>query len=230
MFETFYFGSLHHPLWSWVSVALIFACLRGLHGREIRFQDPFIRFFLVLFGLEMAIDAWWTGGFTPFPEGTLAQNGAIVFVILGDWRYFVLVERYAGSEGHNEGPRFWLRALAWAFIIPVLSGIGTAIWPDFFADPRWIYLVYELMFLGLACALGVFVLPKRLEALPEPVRRFVLGLTWFVAAQYALWAYADMVILAYGDIGFGFRLIPNALYYAFFLAFVLRYAPRAEMP
>ena len=228
VFETFYFGALHHPLWSWASVLVLFACLRGLHGHKVRFADPFIPLFLTLFGLEIALDAWCTGAWTLLPDGDIAQNVAIVFVILGDWRYFVLVERYANADGPASGARPWLIALAWAFFIPILSGAGTAIWPDFFAEARWIFLVYELMFLALACVFGIFVLPARLKGAPEPVRRFVLALTWFEAAQYALWAYADVVILSYGDIGYAFRLIPNAFYYALFLPFVYRYAPRAE--
>ena len=227
MFESFYYGALHHPLWSWVSVLLVLGAVRGLFGdRPPRFQDPFIRLFLVVFAVEIALDAWCTGGWTPLGEGDLAQNIAIVFVILGDWRYFVLVERYATGGSPREGASPWLRALLWALAIPIISGVGTRVFPEFFASPRWIFLVYELMFLGLALFLGLVVLPRRLASVSPAVRRFVLGVTWFEAAQYALWAYADVVILTYGDVGFAFRLIPNALYYAFFLPFVLWTAPR----
>jgi len=209
-------------------VLLVSAVLLGLHGSNVRFQDPFIRLFLWLFCAEIALDAWATGGWTPLGEGGLAQNVAIVFVILGDWRYFVLVERYATGGAPRAGASPWLRALGWALLIPIISGVGTRVFPEFFASPRWIFLVYELMFLGLALFLGVVVLPKRLKGVPAPVRRFVLALTWFEAAQYALWAYADVVILSFGDVGYAFRLIPNAFYYALFLPFVLWRAPRME--
>ena len=228
MFETFYYGALHHPLWCWVSVLVVSAVLLGLHGSTTRFQDPFIRLFLWLFCAEIALDAWATGGWTPLGDGDLAQNVAILFVILGDWRYFVLVERYATGGAPRGGASPWLRALGWALLIPIISGVGTRVFPEFFASPRWIFLVYELMFLGLALFLGVVVLPKRLKGVSAPVRRFVLALTWFEAAQYALWAYADVVILNFGDVGYAFRLIPNAFYYALFLPFVLWRAPRME--
>jgi hypothetical protein len=228
VFESFYFGALHHPLWSWVSVVLVFAVLRGLHGSAVRFQDPFIRLFVIVFGVEIALDAWCTGAWSPLGDAGLAQNIAILFVILGDLRYFVLVERYATGGSPRDGASPWLRALGWALIIPILSGLGARVFPEFFASARWIYLVYELMFLALALVLGVVVLPKRLDGVAAPVRRFVLALTWFQAAQYALWAYADVVILSFGDVGYAFRLIPNAFYYALFLPFVLTRAPRLE--
>ena len=211
-----------------MSVLVLLACVRGLHGGSPRFKDPSIPLFLGLFGLEIALDAWCTGAWTLLPEGDIAQNVAIVFVILGDWRYFVLVERYAGPGGLVEGVKPWLSALAWAFLIPILSALGTLVWPEFFADTRWVFLVYELMFLALALVFGLVILPKRLSDAPEATRRFVLALTWFQATQYALWAYADVVILTHGDIGYAFRLVPNAFYYALFLPFVFRYAPRDE--
>lgn len=72
------------------------------------------------------------------------------------------------------------------------------------------------------------VLPARLrEATPE-VRRWALALTGFVLGQYALWVAADLLILAGADLGFGLRLLPNALYYAAFLPFVYAAAPAAE--
>jgi len=230
VFEPFYFGALHHPLWSWVSVALLLLVLGGLAGGAPRLRDPFVRTFLLLFGVEIALDAWCTGAWSPLGEGALAQNVAIVFVILGDWRYFVLVERYAGCVEPRGGASPWLRALPWAVAIPILSGVGTRVLPEIFDSLRWIYLVYELMFLVLALVLALYVLPRRLASVPEQVRRFILAITWFEIAQYALWAYADVVILEHGDIGYAFRLVPNAMYYALFLPFVLWWAPRAEAP
>ena len=171
VFESFYYGALHHPLWSWVSVLLVLGAVRGVFGdRPPRFHDPFVRTFLVVFALEIALDAWCTGGWTPLGEGGLAQNLAIVFVILGDWRYFVLVERYATDGPPRGGPSPWLRALLWALLIPIISGVGTRVFPEFFSSSRWIFLVYELMFLGLALFLGLFVLPRRLAAAPPAVR------------------------------------------------------------
>jgi hypothetical protein len=66
------------------------------------------------------------------------------------------------------------------------------------------------------------VLPRRLRACGEPARRAVFALTGYEIVQYALWATADVVILwAKSDAGFAIRLVPNLMYYAFFVPFAL---------
>ena len=43
----------------------------------------------------------------------------------------------------------------------------------------------------------------------------------FVASYYLLWATADVLILGWGlDLGWAVRMLPNQLYYAFFVPFV----------
>jgi hypothetical protein len=48
----------------------------------------------------------------------------------------------------------------------------------------------------------------------------------FEIVQYALWALADVLILSGMSWGFLLRIVPNSLYYAFFLPFVWWTAPR----
>jgi hypothetical protein len=43
-----------------------------------------------------------------------------------------------------------------------------------------------------------------------------------VAAYYGLWAAADVLILCGVDAGWPVRLVPNQLYYGFFVPFVWR--------
>ena len=168
-----------------------------------------------------------------FPEGgVVEQNVGIVFVILGDWRYFVLVffglSLAKGGSDDRLPARLWITSFAVALILPILSGLGTMVAPEFFADVRVVYLVYELVFMALAFVLAAFVLPSKLAVLDAPTRRLFIAISWFEVVQYGLWSYADVVILNHGELGFGFRLIPNALYYAAFLPAVYLYAPRQE--
>ena len=51
-------------------------------------------------------------------------------------------------------------------------------------------------------------------------RRGLRAISAYVATYYALWALADVLILVFGlDLGWLLRVIPNQLYYAFFLPF-----------
>lgn len=230
MFERLYASGWHNPGLFWLVGAGFFVWL--LRAR------PFLRSFLLLFTLEILADAWQSGTLaSPLVAAAgLATPVAIAFVILGDHRYFLLVERYASIEGGPSkaalaglGPaRTWLVALAFALGVPIASTlVHTVAFPEHFADPRRTFLLYEAMFLVLALALRFGVLPRRLAHASEPIRRWLLGVTSFVAVQYALWATADVVILATGgDGGFLLRIVPNVLYYAVFLPFVAATAPR----
>lgn len=230
MFERLYASGWHNPGLFWLVGAGFFVWL--LRGR------PFLRSFLLLFTLEILADAWQSGTLaSPLVAAAgLATPVAIAFVILGDYRYFLLVERYATIEGEPSkaalaglGPaRAWLVALGFALGVPIASTlVHTVAFPEHFTDPRRTFLLYEAMFLALALALRFVVLPKRLARASEPIRRWLLGVTSFVAVQYALWAAADVVILATGgDGGFLLRVVPNVLYYAVFLPFVAASAPR----
>ena len=52
-------------------------------------------------------------------------------------------------------------------------------------------------------------------------RRGLQAVAGYVALYYALWALADVLILVFGlDAGWLLRVVPNQLYYAFWLPFV----------
>ena len=62
------------------------------------------------------------------------------------------------------------------------------------------------------------------------VRRFVQAITAFFVVQYLLWATSDILILSGQDWALALRLVPNTMYYAGFLLFVLWRAPDGELP
>lgn len=211
MFQAVYDHPLHIPISCWVgcvAAAVIAIASRGVAGRT--------RGLLVSLAIVCAADAWLTGPWSPLaPTGAAMTAASVTFVIAGDLRYFLLVERAL------RGPRAaaWGVATALSLLVPVaMQGARAAGLAGL--DARWTFLVYELLFLVLALALRLVVLPRRLEGRDDATRAFVLRLTGFEIVQYAGWAGADVVLLlAKADVGHLVRVAPNMMYYTFFLIF-----------
>ena len=216
--QALYDSSWHHPGVCWLACLLLaIALLRG---------HPPLRAFLTLFTIEIALDALFTGGLSPLaPGSTLAVPLSVLFVILGDLRFFLLLERCALGEA-GARPRALARAGGLSLLVPALSlGIGRL--APSLGEGRMVFLVYELLFTLLTVGLVWVVLPRRLRARPEGARRFAEELARFELVQYASWAFADLVILAgIPSVGFALRFAPNVMYYALFLPYVLWRAPR----
>ena len=217
-FERIYASPIHDPLFFWLAAALFVLALAA--------RLPFLAGFLVAFTFEIAADALATGALSPIPkDAPWGTPVAVAFVILGDFRYFLLVERYrAGSERRSAGAVFG-SAAAWAFLVPVASFALRSLVPSLAAPVRVTFLTYELMFLVLALVLRFAVLPRTAAGAAPDVRRWLFEITVFEIVQYALWASADVLILSGVPQGFLLRLVPNAMYYAFFLPFVFVRAP-----
>jgi hypothetical protein len=216
MFRALYESPLYDPVLFWIAgAAFVIAIARRM---------PFLYAYLVVFALEILADATLTGPWSPVGSTKILSTAVpLAFVILGDARYFVIVERAAlGSE---RPLRAWLGALGFAFVVPVVSYIPQLLWPRTF-EGRSTYLLYELLFAGFAIALRVW-LPRRLAGAAEDDRRWAIRATHFELAQYALWATADILILSGFDGGYALRLVPNTMYYVLFLPFVAWTAPRA---
>lgn len=217
-FERLYASPFHDPLFFWLA-AIVFVMV-------LASRLPFLAGFLVVFTFEIAADALATGALSPIPKGaSWGTPVAVAFVILGDLRYFLLVERFAGKE--RPFAAVLGAAAAWAFVVPVVSFALRSALPSLASPARVTWLTYELLFLGLALVMRFAVLPRRAAGASPEVRRWLAEVTVFEIVQYALWATADVVILAGLPVGFLLRLVPNAMYYALFLPFVLLRAPAA---
>ena len=215
-FERLYASPLHDPLFFWFGAAIFVIVLAS--------RLPFLAGFLVVFAFEIAADATLTGALSPIPKG--APYGtpiSVAFVILGDFRYFVLVERFA-ARGRARVVAFGAAAL-WAFLVPVIAFALRSAVPSLTAPPRVTWLTYEVLFLVLALALRFALIPRRTAGSPPDLRRWLLDVTAFEIAQYALWALSDVLILSGVEAGFLLRFVPNAMYYVLFLPFVLWRAP-----
>jgi hypothetical protein len=223
MFRAIYDSPWHNPAAFWAAgVAFLAWWMR---------KRPFLVAFVALFTVEILADALATGGWSPLAllHSRWESPAAIAFVIVGDFRYFLLVERFVRRPGAKAGdataPSAWAAAVGLSFLVPVVSAVLNRTLTAGLADTRWTFLVYEALFVALALALRFVLVPRRLAAAPAPVRAWLLRVTTFELAQYVLWALADVIILAGVDAGFALRLVPDAMYYMLFLPFVALTAP-----
>jgi hypothetical protein len=223
----FYEGDLQ-AVYSLLVVPALFLAYLGIAGRRRSAQSrlPDARFVLgysVVFVLETLLDPLAAG---PLVEGLDLGNSAterlmLLFVLLGDFRVFLLVFHLAGRQ------RNLARALRWAIgftaIVPILAWTFNEIlvaWHPELAHQR-LYLIYELSFLALALLLRNVYLPHKDPEDTGEHSRFLRGALTYVAVYYGLWASADALILLGGlDAGWLLRALPNQLYYAFWVPFV----------
>jgi hypothetical protein len=199
----------HNPLSFWLAGLALLPVIVRLRG--------FIRRYLLAFTIAISVDALLSGALSPIGGAPPAFGTAValVFVLLGDLRFFLLVERFARRRSYVA------RALGLTMVVPVLViPVRLAAAPD-----RVLWLTYESLFVALAVALRTIVLPRRLHHVPVATRRFLFALTTFQIVQYGLWASADLLLLRDVGLGWGLRVAANTMYYAGFLAFVALRAP-----
>ncbi|MCC6522956.1 MAG: hypothetical protein IT373_09865 [Polyangiaceae bacterium] len=223
MFEAIYTSLWQQPAAFWACGA-VFALLAW---RKLSFLAGFTLVFLV----EILGDAWLTSDLSPAHGQPAAQWVAIAFVVLGDYRYFLLLGRFGRRHaetalGRTAAAGVALRALAFALVVPLASIVPQKLFPDVYTTGRPVFLTYELLFAALALGVLVLWLPRVRPSDPA-VARWLTRLTLFELVQYVLWALADVVILLGVDAGFLLRLIPNAMYYCLFLPFAFFAAPPA---
>lgn len=213
MFQAIYESPFHHPYFFWAA-GLPFLGFLLLKARGGGAKRSGVAWLLVLFQLEILLDSWLTAPTSPL-SGGLAQNAAIAFVVLGDARFFLLLERH--GKGHSFG-RSAVLALAWSLLVPVASLVAKL----FSTNMRVIFLTYETMFAALALAFATWVIPRLAEG---SAKRWATRLVRFELVQYVLWASADVVILGGYDVGYLLRLVPNSMYYVAFVPFAWLTAP-----
>jgi hypothetical protein len=216
--KALYDSALHHPVIAYVAgLALLIALARRL---------PFLLDFLVVFLVAILADATVTGAWSPVSaESPVYTALSIAFVILGDLRYFLLVERYTSPS--HPFTAVLARALAVSLLVPVSSVVLRELVPAM-ESSRVLFLVYEVLLFSLVLGYSRVRL-RGPAAIDEPHQRFLSRVSAFVLVQYAAWATADVILLAGADVGHLLRIVPNVLYYALFLPFVLVTAPDEEL-
>jgi hypothetical protein len=219
MFQALYDSPWHSPALYWL--------LGGLFLLAVLRRLPFLVALTIFFTFVVLCDVLVTGALSPLGASPWAGRLAVLFVVLGDLRFFLLVERFARRPDERPGVpgAALLFAAGLSLLVPLLSGALPLVASAFRDEPRRVFLAYEVMFALLALALRAVILPRRLRRADPDLRRWLLGLATFELAQYAGWAVADVLILAGVDAGFLVRILPNALYYGAFLPFAWFTAP-----
>lgn len=217
-FEAFYRSDLQ-GLWALLVIPALFLAVRPWLRERTPGADPraagFVRTWATVFALETLLD--------PLAV-VLAGVSMLPFVLLGDFRVFAL---WLGVLAPEEpvGRRL-ARAAGWTLVVP------SAAWSvyrllDAAAGPlpeQVLWLVYEVAFTGLALWWAF----RRIPASRSPATGFLRATALYVAAYYALWACADVLILSGVDAGWALRVLPNQLYYGFWVpvAWWLFFSPR----
>jgi hypothetical protein len=217
MFEAFYDSAWQHPIALWIAAAagaVVLLAERDLHASVRRYG-------LALVALS-AIDAWLTAnhvlGIGTLPA-SLAGIVPLFFVLAGDFRVLLLWDATTRDGMIAVTPRGLARTVGLTLIVPLFTQLVVTWLPSAHARPRVSYLVYELSFCALALALLRWHPHARALPWARAVNRFAL-------LYYALWAAADLLLLATGsDLGFALRVIPNLLYYGGVPAVIARAVP-----
>jgi hypothetical protein len=169
---------------------------------------PFVVAWCWIFALETMLDPIATGPVAKALDGGAAGTAlGLAFVLLGDFRIWWLVLRLADPRRG--------RALGLAFaataVVPLAAWLATrALGLALGALPgQALWLAHESLFVVLAAWLS-----RRLAG------RFERAVLAFAGVYYALWAAADVLILAGVDEGWLLRCVPNQLYYGLTVPFV----------
>ena len=202
---------------------LLFLLYRALTGERRGGAAPaaarFVDRYAILFAVETILDPIATGPLTRALGLSDTAGGTallIVFVLLGDFRVFLLLFGVAALAAGGSWRTEVGRAAAWTLIVPI-AACGTYGLLEALADlpANSIWLIYELGFLAMALALRGRWAPRY-----EP-RGFLAAAHTYAAVYYALWATADVLILVLGlDAGWALRALPNQLYYGLWIPFV----------
>jgi hypothetical protein len=213
-----YAGPYHHP-------GLAFAFGAALLLRLKRFPPSALRRVLLVLVADTLLDAFLTGALSPFGKAVPIPL-TITTVILGDLRWWVLVEFFRRPDATWRGAL--LRAVPWAFVVPVATAIAILSRPDIFEGPggyqfRPIFLAYEALFAALG---SVLLVTRYVSRAATPAAGWYLTrllLLWL--AMYGLWVVCDVLLTHGHGWALGLRMLPNALYYGVFLYAATYFAP-----
>ena len=214
------YSSGFQSLWALIAIPLAFltfVCVVGSKTERSR-QDHFITSFCLIWTVETLLDPIVGGPVAKalgLSEGLSGSAILFLFVYLGDLRVFVLLFGLVQEHALK-------KAAAFALIIPALTGVlyGAATLWDPQLSSQWMWLIYELGFLGMAIWLVRRWVPQHCGEEQAGLRDMLSSCGAYVATYYALWASSDILILLGFDEGWGLRLLPNQLYYALWIPFV----------
>jgi len=211
-------------VWLLLPVPAIFLVylLSSRRARELAASSAearFVRSWALLFAVETMLDPL-VGSKLPALFGVappLATAALLTFVLLGDFRVYWLVFAVALANVRRGA---WLAAAATP-VVPLLAYAGDHLAARFWEDAtgQRLWVIHELLFTAVAVWLWAEWLPSRVADAER--LRFLRRVCAYVIVYYALWAVSDMLWLAFErDPVWLLRVVPNQLYYAFFVPFV----------
>ena len=211
--KALYDSPWHHPFLTYLAGAvLLFALARRL---------PFLYAYLFVFLVIILADANVTGGWSPVPIDTPLYTAlSVVFIILGDFRYFLLAERATRPKASFGAVLAF--SVPISLLLPVSTGILTRT-VDAFSDTRVLYAAYELTM--VVVVLGLDRVRFSARDVDPSVRRWVHEVSLLFGALYFGWGACDLLLLAGVELGHGLRIVPNVLYYGALLPFIFWRAP-----
>jgi hypothetical protein len=156
-------------------------------------------------------------------DGLAATLVPLVFLLLGDFRVYLLVFGLIAIAAARSWQSAVGVALAWTLVVPIVAYAATlalrAVVPG--VGPNSVWPIYEALFTGVGWLLWAHVVPARVPSTQPALRGFLRSALLYVATYYALWALADLLIQVGGiDAAWLLRVVPNQLYYAFWVPFV----------
>lgn len=225
MFLDFYVSDLQSAYALWPVPLLFLAWLRTRGGRPATTRDAaFVRAYATFFAVETVLDSLATGPLTKLLGLAGTPVGLVVlifFVLLGDFRVLYLLQRLSFPDRTRE--RLLAESAAWTLIVPlaalsIRAGLEAVVGA---LGENAIWLIYELCFLALALVLRQVVLPRWVSGPGRAPRlAYLRSVAGYAAVYYALWVAADVLIQVFGlDVGWALRVIPNQLYYSFYVPF-----------
>ncbi len=190
---------------------------------EVPAAAGFVSGLTLLFAFETMLDPISTGPLLKLEilrDTHAATVIPFLFVLLGDLRVLLL------AIGVARPTRTLRQLLAWALgmslIVPIVAGSSFALaswlWPDLQGQVLW--MLYEFGFFSLCIYLSRIWAPRNAAHDPNTLA-FLRSIFGYSAAYYLLWWLADvLIVVAEMDLGWAIRIIPNQLYYAFWIPFV----------
>lgn len=223
----FYHSDLQSP-WLLLVAPALFLLYRAVRGRPDGGALPaavgFVDAYAVAVALQTMLDPLATGPLVRalgLADGPGATAVMLVFVLLGDFRVFLLLFALRAIAAGRRWTSALPAAAGWTLLAPLVAYPADLALRGAVADvhPNSIWLIYELFFVALALGLRARAVP----AGPAALRAFLRAALAYVAVYYALWASADVLIQLLGaDLGWLLRVVPNQLYYSFWVWFVFR--------
>ncbi len=179
----------------------------------------------LLFAVATMIDPISTGKIAQQDgiEGTFAATVIVFFFVLfGDFRVLLLAIGVACPERDLRENLGWAAGVT--LVVPVFAGVTYTILGLLVEDlhGQVLWMLYEAGFFGLCVALSRRWIPRTLgdDVAATAKVAYLRALFGYSAAYYVLWFGADvLIVVGELDLGWAVRIVPNQLYYAFWVPF-----------